>query len=189
MWRISRLIIKWLFPSAWNPLRSQFISLRIIHTGFTVVDGQHVVYYLFLSWRIRNLSSSHADLLGAPLRQRHRARSASRLVVNWENSGDDEGRYSVWATLVHYRLPGGEREASTWRCEERLGHTELCKIWFVPCHPFFFFLIGHFLDKCGMVWVELVDCEVLISVFCSVFREDNQLKTEGSISSWQLDST
>lgn len=109
MWRISHLIIKWLFLSAWNPLRSQFISLRIIHTGFTVVDGQQVVYYLFLSWRIRNLSSSHADLLGAPLRRRHRARSASRLVVNQENSGDDEGRCSVWATLVHYRLRGGER--------------------------------------------------------------------------------
>lgn len=119
--------LKVVFLSACNPLRSQIISLKITHTSFTVVDGQQVVY-LFLSWRICNLSSSHADLPGAPLRQRHRARStrsarsANRLVGIRVNGGADEGICCVWATLVHYRLRVGEREASTWRCEERLGH-------------------------------------------------------------------
>lgn len=76
---IKRLLVKasvWFFQGDIQWRRSFLLSADI--NSFTLaVDGQQVVFiYLFLSWRIRNLSS-HADLPGAPRCQRHRARKRS----------------------------------------------------------------------------------------------------------------
>lgn len=113
----------------WTPLKMQFIRF---HSGFIVVEVQQLVYYLFVSWRIRNLSSSHVDLPGAPLWHRHRARTASRLVVNWEITVEMMRGATVCGQHQFIISCVVEREGAAHRREEHLGHTVLCKISSVP---------------------------------------------------------
>lgn len=184
---IKRLLVKasvWFFQGdiQW---RSQFllsVDINSFTLAFAAVDGQQVVFiYLFLSWRIRNLSS-HTDLPGAPRRRRHRARKRSaskkkkKMGGNWPWSGEDEGRYSVWATFVHYRLLRGaarerrphdgvrKRLGRAVPCESR--HTHLCHLVF-RCEV---------TDQRSTDWLKL-DWEVwtssnfFLSFFCSIFKE------------------
>lgn len=95
---------------------------------------------------------------------------------NWRWSGEDEGRYSVWATFVHYRLlRGAARERRPHDgVRKRLGRS-------VPCesrrtHLCHLVLRCEVTDQRSTDWLKL-DWEVwtssnfFLSFFCSIFKE------------------
>lgn len=185
---IKRLLVKasvWFFQGdiQW---RSQFllsVDINSFTLAFAAVDGQQVVFiYLFLSWRIRNLSS-HTDLPGAPRRRRHRARKRSaskkkkkngrQLTVEWRGWGEIQcvGNICSLSTAAW----SCEGETSTWRREETSWtrsavweptHTHLCHLVF-RCEV---------TDQRSTDWLKL-DWEVwtssnfFLSFFCSIFKE------------------
>lgn len=76
------------------------------------MDGQQVVhlYYFFLYPKGSLTSppptqSSQALLSAAGSVEKHKPLDSK----TGDNGEDGGGRYSVWATLVHYQLRGGER--------------------------------------------------------------------------------
>lgn len=98
---------------------------------------------------------------------------------NWRWSGEDEGRYSVWATFVHYRLLRGaarerrphdgvrKRLGRAVPCESR--HTHLCHLVF-RCEV---------TDQRSTDWLKL-DWEVWTSsnFFCLFFAASSRRRVQ-----------
>lgn len=105
VYRINHLVIKWLLHS-FIPKEASLLAWEWI-TLF--VDGQHLLFHICFS--------PEGCLTSPPPTQTSQALLAAGGTEQEAlgsktggNRGDDEGRYSVWATLVHYHLRGGGRD-------------------------------------------------------------------------------
>lgn len=162
--------------------RSQFllsVDINSFTLAFAAVDGQQVVFiYLFLSWRIRNLSS-HADLPGAPRRRRHRARKRSACKKKKKREATDGGVERMRGDTVcgqHLfiidccvELRGRDVHMTAW------GNVldAQCRVR-ADTHTFFFVVRSQInvapidWNLIGEVWTS---SNFFLSFFCSIFKE------------------